>query len=459
MLARADGDPPPALLRHVDPDAPKAGVPRQEVPAEPQRERFGFLHSTRRGQRVDRVLHRVGRKHAAVVAIRVRFVVVAFESHRDREVGEIVAIAVPRHLDEPDSRFAVGRFREHGCTSSSEGLQTMAADHSTAPFTALADLASARVGGRAIAANDDFFASKSNLVRPGPAVFVPGKFTSRGKWMDGWESRRRRTPGNDWCVVALGMRGVVRGVNVDTSHFSGNQPSHCSIDALDDRAGPSKDACGAEGGPWTPILARSALTGNSNNFFPIADERPWTHLRLNIFPDGGVARLRVYGDAAVDWNRLRRDKRVVDLASILNGGLVLGASDMHFGARDNLIMPGRAANMGDGWETRRRRGPGHDWAIVKLGAPGNITRVEIDTNHFKGNYPDSASIEGCLAPGAALGDLGSASWQELLPQTRLEAHHRHLFSRELRPAGPLSHVRLNIFPDGGISRLRIYGVV
>ena len=337
----------------------------------------------------------------------------------------------------------------------------MAADHSTAPFTALADLASARVGGRAIAANDDFFASKSNLVRPGPAVFVPGKFTSRGKWMDGWESRRRRTPGNDWCVVALGMRGVVRGVNVDTSHFSGNQPSHCSIDAVDDRSGPSKDAYGAEGGPWTPILARSALTGNSNNFFPIADERPWTHLRLNIFPDGGVARLRVYGDAAVDWNRLRRDKRVVDLASILNGGLVLGASDMHFGARDNLIMPGRAANMGDGWETRRRRGEGYDWAIVRLGAPGLISRVEIDTNHFKGNYPEAASIEGCRAPEATLDRLASTvtTWREILARTRLKANYRHYFSKELVVSEPITHVRLNIFPDGGISRLRIHGHV
>ena len=335
----------------------------------------------------------------------------------------------------------------------------MAADHSTPSFTALADLASARVGGKAIAANDDFFASKSNLIRPAPAVFVPGKYTSRGKWMDGWESRRRRTPGHDWCIVALGMRGVIRGVNVDTSHFNGNQPSHCSIDALDDRSGPAKDAYDAEGEPWTTILTRSALAGNSSNVFPIADERSWTHLRLNIFPDGGVARLRVYGDVSVDWNRVRRDKRVVDLASISNGGIVLGASDMHFGARDNLIMPGRAANMGDGWETRRRRGEGYDWAIVRLGTVGVISRVEIDTNHFKGNYPEAASLEGCHAPGATLERLGSTAttWREILARTRLKAHHRHYFSKELVVSESITHVRLNIFPDGGISRLRVYG--
>jgi allantoicase len=329
----------------------------------------------------------------------------------------------------------------------------------TPSFAALADLASARVGGRAIATNDDFFASKSNLVKPDAAVFIPWKFTPRGKWMDGWESRRRRTPGHDWCIVELGMRGVVRGVNVDTHHFTGNFPSHCSIDALDTTRRLTAAVREATGGPWTPILSRTGLRGNADNYLAIDSHRPWTHLRLNIFPDGGVARLRVFGDVAVDWRRVAPKGRVVDLASIRNGGLVLGASDMHFGARDNLIMPGRATNMGDGWETRRRRGPGHDWAIVRLGAPGTVTRLEIDTNHFKGNYPDSASLEGCLAPGATLDGLGTVRWEEVLPQTKLRAHHRHFFARELRRPGPVSHVRLNIFPDGGVSRLRVYGTV
>jgi allantoicase len=339
----------------------------------------------------------------------------------------------------------------------------MAADHSTPDFAGLADLASARLGGRAIATNDDFFAPKSNLVRPQAPVFVPGKFTARGKWMDGWESRRRRTPGHDWCVVKLGVRGIVRGVDVDTSFFTGNYPSHCSIDALDSRRAVTAAAAALEGPPWTPLLSRVALTGNSHNYFAIeADQtggRPWTHLRLNIFPDGGVARLRAYGDGVVDWDSAQRAKRRHDLASILNGGLVLGASDMHFGARDNMIMPGRAANMGDGWETRRRRGPGYDWAVVRLGAPGVISRVEIDTNHFKGNYPDSASIEACFEPDATLDELRDARWVVLLGQTKLKAHHRHFFGRELLQVGPVSHVRLNIFPDGGVSRFRVHGIL
>jgi allantoicase len=329
----------------------------------------------------------------------------------------------------------------------------------TPAFVAFADLVSERVGGRAIATNDDFFAPKENLVKPEPAIFVPDKFTTRGKWMDGWESRRRRTPGHDWCVLALGMRGVIRGVNVDTSHFTGNFPSHCSIDAVDISRPPRTELLATEGHPWAPILPKSPLRGNGNNYFSIDSSQPWTYLRLNIFPDGGVARLRVYGQVAVDWSRLGRGKRAVDLASIKNGGLVVGASDMHFGARDNLIMPGRAPNMGDGWETKRRRGPGYDWAIVKLGTAGRVTRIEIDTNHFKGNYPESASIDGCLAPDSSMASLGGAAWLEILPRTPLQAHHRHLFAKALSAVGPVSHVRLNIYPDGGVSRLRVHGTV
>ena len=332
----------------------------------------------------------------------------------------------------------------------------MGGDHSTASFTALADLASARVGGRALATNDDFFASKANLVKAEPPKFVPGKFTSRGKWMDGWESRRRRTPGHDWCIVRLGLRGVIHGINVDTRFFTGNFPSHCSLDALD---GPRYAKSLNKPDPFVEILPKTALRGDADNFLAIEDRRPWTHLRLNIFPDGGVARLRVFGEAAIDWATLARGRRVIDLASILNGGLVLGASDMHFGTRDNLIMPGRATNMGDGWETRRRRGPGHDWAIVRLGAPGRISRIEIDTNHYKGNYPDRASIDGIFAPGAAFEPLTTASWRPLVPETKLRPHHRHFFAKPLQTSEPVSHVRLNIFPDGGVSRLRVHGRV
>ena len=323
-------------------------------------------------------------------------------------------------------------------------------EHSSPSFTHLAELASTRVGGRALAANDDFFAPKSNLLKPQPPIFIPDKYTTRGKWMDGWESRRRRTPGHDWCVIALGMRGVIRGVNVNTRFFTGNVPSHCSIDALDTARPPRPSIYAVTGDPWTTILPQSPLRGDGDNLLPVDDDRPWTHLRLNIFPDGGVARLRVYGDVVVDWPRLGREGRAVDLAAIEHGGLAIDSSDTHYGHPNEMLMPGRARNMSDGWETKRRRGPGHDWAIIRLGAPGLITKVEIDTNHYKGNFPESASLEGQDVAG---------SWVTLLPRTKLRAHHRHFFSRELTQADVVSHVRLNIFPDGGISRLRVYGRV
>jgi allantoicase len=260
------------------------------------------------------------------------------------------------------------------------------------------------------------------------------------------------------------MRGRIRGVDVDTSYFTGNFPSHCSIEALDMTRAVTKQVAAVEGGPWSLVLPRTPLRGDSHNYLeiertPELADRAWTHVRLNIYPDGGVARLRVHGDVVVDWTRIVRSRKVMDLAEIRNGGLVIGASDMHFGAKDNMIMPGRAKNMGDGWETKRRRGPGYDWAIVRLGTAGLISRIELDTNHFKGNFPDSASIEGCFAPAAPMAALGSADWHELLPQTKLKAHRRHFFTRELQSTRPVTHVRLNIYPDGGVSRLRVYGTV
>ena len=335
----------------------------------------------------------------------------------------------------------------------------MDADLNTPLFTELAELASVRVGGQVIAASDDFFAPKSNLIQAAPPIFVPGKYTSRGKWMDGWESRRRRTPGHDWCVVKLGMRGRIRGLNVSTAFFTGNYPTHCSMEALDTTKTVTRAMAAQEGPPWVEIVPRTALRGDSDNFIKLKDDRPWTHLRLNIYPDGGVARLRVFGEVVVDWKRIAPRAKLIDLAAIQNGGLVLAASDMHYGAKDNIIMPGRAVNMGDGWETKRRRGPGYDWLILRLGVPGRVSRIELDTNHFKGNYPDRASIEGCLAYAETLIDLGSADWTEVLPQTKLKPHHRHFFEKELQDAGPVSHVRLNIYPDGGVSRLRVYGTV
>lgn len=322
-------------------------------------------------------------------------------------------------------------------------------------FTALIDLASERLGGAVIAANDEFFGSRDSLVKVSDPVFVPGKYTDQGKWMDGWETRRRREPGHDWCIVRLGVRGRVHGVVVDTSHFIGNYPEACRIEACRMEGSPDLPSLMGPGAAWQEIVATSPLEGNATNRFATPARECVTHLRLSIFPDGGVARLRVFGRAEPDWARLLLEQRIVDLAGVEHGGLVLACSDMFFGSRHNLIMPGAPAGMADGWETRRRRGPGHDWAVVALGRPGRLQAVEVDTSHFKGNAPGACSVDagddGAAAP-------GYDGWREVLPSTRLQPHTRHRF--ELTPVSlEATHVRLNIYPDGGVGRFRVWGTV
>ncbi|MGH9813518.1 MAG: allantoicase [Candidatus Acidiferrales bacterium] len=325
-------------------------------------------------------------------------------------------------------------------------------------FTELVDLASERVGGAVLAANDEFFAPKENLIKPGQPIFIEDKYTDRGKWMDGWETRRRREPGYDWVVLKLGLPGVVRGVVVDTAFFKGNYPARCSIEACAADANTSPETLLGPSAEWTEILPQGDLKGDTQNPFAIECPHRFTHIRLNIFPDGGVARLRVYGEVMPDGKVLAAAAEV-DLAAVENGGRVLAASDMFFSSRHNLILPGPARNMGDGWETKRRRGPGHDWVVIQLGTEGVVQRIEVDTSHFKGNFPESCSLEGCKAGDASPDSLSMATWKELLPRTKLQADTRHVFEKELRSADPLSHVRFNIFPDGGVARLRLFGRV
>jgi allantoicase len=298
------------------------------------------------------------------------------------------------------------------------------------------DLASERLGALVLAANDDFFAPKENLIKATTPLWIEGRYTDRGKWMDGWETRRRRDAGtHDWCVVQLGARGVVRAVDVETTHFKGNYPEACSLEAGD-------------GEHWLEVLPLSQLKGDAHNLFDIASDIAATHLRLRIFPDGGVARLRAYGQVLADWDRLKR-RPEVDLAAAEHGGFVVSCSDMFFGSRNNLIMPGDATHMGDGWETKRRRGPGHDWSIVRLGAPGTIHRVEVDTRHFKGNAPGACDLEA---------STDEREWRPLVAHVPLSPNAVHVFDREVRAVGDVTHVRFNIYPDGGVARLRLYGV-
>jgi allantoicase len=327
-------------------------------------------------------------------------------------------------------------------------------------FTQLADLAAERLGGRVLEANDDFFAPKENLLKESLPVFIEGKYTSHGKWMDGWESRRRRTPGHDWCIIRLGLPGKIHGITVDTSFFTGNYPERFSLEGCDlGEHHPfrhEKIRLHSQKTNWTQIIPVTPLKGDSRNLFAVENPARFTHLRLSIYPDGGVARLRIHGEAVPGPGLIARDE--INLVAVENGGSVVVSSDQFYGAPRNLLMPYRAKNMGDGWETKRRRGPGHDWVILKLGVPGTIQRVEVDTAHFKGNYPDSCALQVAFVKESVIDaqNTSSLTWEELLSSTKLKANHRHVFAN-LQHAGLATHVRFQIFPDGGVSRLRLFG--
>jgi len=323
-------------------------------------------------------------------------------------------------------------------------------------YTSLTDLAAERLGGKVLYATDDFFAEKENLILPTRGIFIHDKYTDRGKWMDGWESRRKRTPGHDWAVIQLATSGKITGFDIDTNFFLGNHPPHASIEAVSLPEG--YQVSDWEDVAWKEILPKSPLDAGSQNFYECTSDEIFTHLRLHIYPDGGVARFRVYGEVFKDWNSFNPSQEI-DLAAAINGGQSIACNDMFFSAMGNLIMPNRGANMGDGWETKRNRTPNNrDWVIVKLAHKGIVERIVVDTCHFKGNYPDSCSIEFCVSDTDEAA-INEGNWQTLLPQQKLSADNEHEYINEINPHGPITHVRLNIFPDGGISRLRLFGKI
>lgn len=314
------------------------------------------------------------------------------------------------------------------------------------------NLADARLGAQALTCSDDFFAAMERMLNPEPAVFVPGKYDSNGKWMDGWESRRKRVAGHDWCIVRLARPGRIHGVDLDTSHFTGNFPPAASLEACCCEGDPDANAA------WFDLLPASNLGGNLHHYFAIDERRAITHLRVNLLPDGGLARLRVYGTPQFDANARDADG-LIDLIGALQGGTVVAANNQHFGFASNLLLPGRGIHMGDGWETRRRREPGNDWCILALAHPGVIAAIEVDTCHFKGNYPDRCSIQAASMAASTPETLATQSmfWSVLLPEQKLQMDHQHFYAAEIAAHAPISHVRLNIFPDGGVSRLRLRG--
>ncbi len=304
-------------------------------------------------------------------------------------------------------------------------------------FTQLPDLASRALAGSVVTANDELFAERENLIKPGPAAHDPAAFGPKGKLYDGWETRRRREPGHDFAIVRLGVPGVVKGVVVDTSWFTGNYPPQASVEGASVEGYPSPDDL--EQAEWTTLLPRSDLKGDSENRFEVSEEGRVTHVRLSIYPDGGVARLRVHGEPRPDPALMTG---TVDLAALEYGGRVIDCSDRFYSSPNNLLLPGRAGHMGEGWENARRRDDGNDHVTVQLAGAGRVRRVELDTSYFVGNAPGWASLTG---------DDGVV----LVPKTRLQPDTRHFFVVEEQT--PVSQVRLDVYPDGGLARLRVWG--
>jgi len=322
-----------------------------------------------------------------------------------------------------------------------------------ASFADCVDLASAALGGAVLSATDDFFAGMENLLKPQDAVFDPHAYGDRGKVMDGWESRRKRTPGHDSCIVRLGVPGAVRGFDVDTSWFMGNQPPFCSIEGCVASSELSGEEL--EEAEWIEVLGQVPLDAGSHNLFAAARVEHLTHLRLHIYPDGGVARLRVFGIPAPATSA----GEDMDLAALASGGRAIAASDMFYGDANSLLQPGRAENMGGGWETRRRRDTGHDWVIFRLAGRGRLRRLVVDTHHNKGNFPDRCSIEGLDDTGAGPFHIERREdWAPVVAENELRAHHAHAWDGDdLLATGPFTHLRLRVFPDGGASRVRAFG--
>ena len=314
----------------------------------------------------------------------------------------------------------------------------------------LVNLASPKLGTKIIDFSDDFFGDVSRMLNDKEPVFIEDKYDDHGKWMDGWESRRKRTEGNDWCIIKLGSPGKISEIEIDTAYFTGNFPPYASLEGIYSNENPSFDD------NWISILKKSELKGDHSQKFAVESEIV-NYVRFQIFPDGGVARLRLNGE--VIYNFDINKKIDYELSSLNLGGKIITYNNAHYGDVSALLSNGRGKTMGDGWETRRRRTPGNDWIIIKLAHVGIINKIEIDTAHFKGNYPDRASVQCALVKDKMTDDELidiSSNWTEILSSQKLEADKIHTYL-DLNQCGPVNYVKLNIYPDGGVSRLRIFG--
>ena len=317
----------------------------------------------------------------------------------------------------------------------------------------LVNLASPKMGTKILAFSDDFFGEVTRMLNDKDPIFIEDKYDNHGKWMDGWESKRRRDGGNDWAILKLGSAGIISKIEIDTSYFTGNFPPFFSLEGIYSETEPNKDS------NWKSLIAKTNLVGDCKNNFELNLKEKFNFVRLQIFPDGGVARIRLFGEVKYNWDRFNNEE-IIELSSLKLGGSILAYNNAHYGDVSALLSEGRGKTMGDGWETRRRREPGNDWIIIKLAQKGIIEKIEIDTAHFKGNYPDRASIQAIsIDKNITTKDLiqSSENWDVILDETKLTADNIHENEINSNSKAEATHIRLNIYPDGGVSRLRIFG--
>ena len=317
------------------------------------------------------------------------------------------------------------------------------------------DLANPILGTKIISCSDEFFAPAKRLLNSSEPIFKENLFDNHGKWMDGWETRRKRSKGHDFVIIKLGKPGKIKVVNFDTSFFNGNQPEYAQLEGCYSNNNIIKNF------KWIKITKKNKIKPNSNNLFKSLTSKTFTHLRLNIFPDGGMARLRLFGNIDLSLHKFIKNKKI-DLASMINGSQIIACSDEHFGNANNLLLPGKSINMGNGWETRRRRGKGFDWVLIKLGFGGFINSFEIGTHYFKGNYPDSFSIQAYSSnKNIHIPSLvkNSNNWVTLISKYKLKANSNIKIKNSKYLNKNFNFIKLNIYPDGGISRLRVFGKV
>ncbi len=316
----------------------------------------------------------------------------------------------------------------------------------------LIDLAQPRLGSKVIFKTDDFFASANRIIDPLPPIFKEGIFDKNGKWMDGWESRRKRISGHDYLIIKLGRSGTINKIDVDTSHFNGNQPSMISLEGCYSNSKNFKKF------KWKSLVSKKKVKKDNHHIFNVSSKSVFNHIKLNIFPDGGVARLRVYGSISKEINKSKN--KIINLTSLLNGASIIACNNEHFGKAENILAPGKSKNMGDGWETRRRRSKGHDWLILNSIKGKKINKIEISTHHFKGNFPSHCSLQAAFIPNKKSASSivkSSNNWRFLLSKVSLYANKTHYFKNKLMKNNKINYIKINIFPDGGISRFKIFG--